>query len=79
MSEIFSFPSPVNEKAARTVATGVVAMGLAYAITGWAWILIPLTYGFLARVLSGPSLSPLGQIATRVVAPRLGEILRSGF
>jgi hypothetical protein len=37
------------------------------------WILIPLTYGFWARVLTGPRLSPLGQVATRVIAPRLGE------
>lgn len=37
------------------------------------WILIPLAYGFWARVLTGPTLSPLGQLATRVVAPRLGE------
>jgi len=73
MSKIFSFPSPVNEKAARTVAVGVVAMGIAFVVTGWTWLLIPLTYGFLARVASGPTLSPLGQIATRLVAPRLGE------
>ncbi len=31
-----------------------------------------LAYGFLARVAAGPTLSPLGQIATRLVAPRLG-------
>jgi hypothetical protein len=37
------------------------------------WILIPLAYGFWARVLTGPTLSPLGQLATRLVAPRLGE------
>ena len=73
MPPIFSFPNPVNEKAARTVAVGVVAMGIAFVVTGWTWLLIPLTYGFLARVASGPRLSPLGQIATRIVAPRLGE------
>jgi len=28
--------------------------------------------GFWARVLTGPTLSPLGQFAVRVVAPRLG-------
>jgi len=73
MPPILSFPNPVNEKAARTVAVGVVAMGIAFVVTGWTWLLIPLTYGFLARVASGPRLSPLGQIATRIVAPRLGE------
>ena len=32
---------------------------------------MPLVYGFWARVLAGPTLSPLGQLATRVIAPRL--------
>jgi Domain of unknown function (DUF4395) len=72
MSSLFRFPNPVNDKAARTVATGVVIMGLLFAVTGWGWVLIPLTYGFWARVLTGPTLSPLGQLATRVIAPRLG-------
>lgn len=66
-----SFPNPVNEIAARAVATGVVVMALAVAMLGWAWVLVPLTYGFVARVLAGPRISPLGQLATRVVAPRL--------
>ena len=34
-------------------------------------VLVPLAYGFWARVLTGPTLSPLGQLATRVIAPRL--------
>jgi hypothetical protein len=68
---LFSFPNPVNEYAARTVAAGVVVMALATMVFHQAWILIPLTYGFWARVLAGPTLSPLGQLATRVIAPRL--------
>lgn len=68
---VFSFPNPVNEVAARTVAAGVVVLSVTVIVTGWGWVLIPLTYGFVARVLSGPTLSPLGRIATRVVAPRL--------
>jgi Domain of unknown function (DUF4395) len=71
MRRLFSFPNPVNDFAARTVATGVVAMSVFYLITGWTWVLIPLCFGFWARVLTGPTLSPLGQFATRVVAPRL--------
>ncbi len=70
---VFSFPNPVNDVAARTVATGVVAMAVAFVLTGWGWLLIPLTYGFVARVLTGPTLSPLGRIATQVVAPRLSR------
>ena len=41
-------------------------------LTSTYWLLIPLIYGFWARVLTGPTLSPLGQFATRVAAPRLG-------
>lgn len=71
MSRIFGFPNPVNETSSRVVATGVVAMGALYAATGWGWVLLPLTYGFVARVLTGPKLSPLGRLATQVVTPRL--------
>ena len=35
------------------------------------WIIVPLAYGFLARVLTGPTLSPLGQFVTRVLTPAL--------
>ena len=69
---IFSFPNPVNEKAARVVA-GVVAITALIALaTGAHWLLIPLAYGFWARVLTGPTLSPLGRFATQIAAPRLG-------
>src|SRR5271170_3727317 len=68
---VFSFPNPVNEYAARTVAAGVLIMALAAIVFQQPWILVPLAYGFWARVLTGPTLSPLGQLATRVVAPRL--------
>lgn len=72
-SSFFSFPNPVNDVAARTVATGAVLMALAVAVLGWGWVLVPLTYGFVARVLAGPRISPLGQFATKVVAPRLPQ------
>lgn len=68
---MFTFPNPVNEYAARTVASGVVLMcGAAFALRQ-PWILVPLAYGFWARTLSGPRFSPLGQLATRIIAPRL--------
>jgi hypothetical protein len=72
MARILGFPNPVNEKAARVVAGGVVLMAGAAISFQEPWLLIPLAYGFWARVLTGPKLSPLGQLATRVVAPRLG-------
>lgn len=31
----------------------------------------PLSYGFVARVAAGPRFSPLGQLATRLIAPAL--------
>jgi Domain of unknown function (DUF4395) len=71
--ELFSFPNPVNEKAARVVAGVVLMIVIVVLATGWYWLLIPLAYGFLARVLTGPTLSPLGWLAQRVIAPRLGE------
>ena len=72
MSELFSFPNPVNEKAARVVAGVVLTTVLVILLTGAYWLLIPLAYGFWARVLTGPTLSPLGWTAQNVIAPRLG-------
>jgi hypothetical protein len=73
MRELFSFPNPVNEKAARVVAAVVLMTVLAILATSWYWLLVPLAYGFWARVLTGPTLSPLGWVAQNVLAPRLGE------
>jgi hypothetical protein len=73
MRSPLGFPNPVNEKAARVVA-GVVAVLAAITLaTGWYWLLAVLAYGFLARALTGPTLSPLGRLASEVVAPRLGD------
>jgi hypothetical protein len=75
---LFTFPNPVNELAARTVAGGVLLLAtltLVLSLTagpGWLWLTVALAYGFLARAAAGPTLSPLGQLATRVIAPRLG-------
>ena len=73
MNRLFSFPNPVNEKAARTVAAVVLVAVILTLALGWYLLLIPITYGFWARVLTGPTLSPLGWTAMNVIAPRLGE------
>lgn len=73
MASMLGFPNPVNEKAARVVAGGVATLTAITLLTGWRCLTLVLALGFLARVLTGPRLSPLGQLATRVVAPRLGE------
>ncbi|MGH9043341.1 MAG: DUF4395 domain-containing protein [Acidimicrobiales bacterium] len=68
---LFSFPDPVNEVAARIVAAGVVIMAVVGIVVS-PWAIVALAYGFGARVLTGPTLSPLGQLATRVGVPLLG-------
>src|ERR1700735_4759115 len=72
MAELFRFPNPVNDKAARVVAGVVLVTVVVILLTGAYWLLIPLAYGFWARVLTGPTLSPLGGRAQNVIAPRLG-------
>ena len=71
VAKIFGFPNPVNETSARIVATGAVTMSVLFLVTQSGWVLVPLTYGFWARVLTGPTLSPLGRLATQVITPRL--------
>src|ERR1700733_5540858 len=68
---VFSFPNPVNEVSARLVAGGVVLLTLATIVFVQPVLLVLLAYGFVARVLTGPTLSPLGQFVTRVVTPRV--------
>lgn len=68
---LFSFPHPVNEVSARLVAGGVVALALLTIVLDLPWLTAVIAYGFVARVLTGPTLSPLGQIVTRFVTPRL--------
>ncbi|MFN8049886.1 MAG: DUF4395 domain-containing protein [Acidimicrobiales bacterium] len=68
---LFEFPDPVNEVSARLVAGGVVALCVTYLVSGQRWLLVPLAYGFVARVLTGPTLSPLGTLVTEVITPRL--------
>ena len=70
-NRVFSFPHPVDEVSARLVATGVVLQAVLYLATRWDVLLVTLAYGFVARVLTGPTLSPLGRFVTEVVRPRL--------
>ena len=67
----FYFPHPLNSSVARTVAAGVVIMAVATIVFDQPWITLLLSYGFIARVLTGPRFSPLAQMAIKVVIPVL--------
>ncbi len=88
MAKLFSFPNPVNETSARLVAGGVLAQALTVIVVGYFgeeigipaaisdlawWVLVPLAYGFIARVLTGPKLSPLGLLVTKVITPAVSR------
>ena len=81
LTEFFNFPNPVNEVSARFVASGVFLISIfslmflnkfqnfpnSYPLI----ILSLLTYGFLARVSSGPKISPLALLVTKVIVPNI--------
>jgi hypothetical protein len=71
MDGLFTFPNPVNETSARLVAGCVAVLAVLTVAFQQGWLIPVLAYGFVARTLAGPTLSPLGLIATRVVTPRL--------
>jgi hypothetical protein len=68
---LFGFPHPVNEVSARLVAGGVVILSVVTMSLDQPWLTVAIAYGFVARVLTGPKLSPLGLLVTRVITPRL--------
>jgi hypothetical protein len=72
MASIVGFPDPVDEVSARLVASGVVLLSLTAIAFDQPWLVAVIAYGFVARVVTGPTLSPLGQLVTKVVRPRLG-------
>lgn len=71
LQRVFSFPDQVNEVSARLVAAGVVVLSTVIVFTDQTWLVAVLAYGFVARVLTGPTLSPLGRLVTDIVTPRL--------
>ncbi|MDX6597833.1 MAG: hypothetical protein QOE87_1720, partial [Gaiellales bacterium] len=68
---VFAFPDPVDERSARLVAGVVALLTAAALVSGADWLIAVIAYGFVARVLTGPTLSPLGLVVTRLVTPRL--------
>ena len=51
----------------------VATLTLTIILTNLHWLMFLLVYGFLARVLTGPKLSPMGLLATRVLVPWFGN------
>ena len=70
-AKLFTFPDPVNEVSARLVAGGVVLLVTLVLVLDQPWAVALIAYGFVARVLTGPTLSPLGRLVTQVITPRL--------
>jgi Domain of unknown function (DUF4395) len=68
---VFEFPNPVNEVSARIVAGVVALAAIACVALDLRWLMPVLAYGFVARTLTGPRLSPLALLVTKVVTPRL--------
>lgn len=69
----FGYPHPSNEVAARLVAGMVALLGGAILALDRPGLLPLLVYGFAARVLAGATLSPMAQLAHRVLLPALGN------
>ena len=67
----FSFPHPINASVARSVALGVVIMATLTIALDFPWLIFLIAYGFIARVLAGPRLSPLAQFVLKVAVPVL--------
>jgi hypothetical protein len=70
----FSFPTQVNERAARLVA-GTVALLSAVALVTQSRLLVALlAVGFLLRVAWGPKIDPIGRLAV-TLAPKFWEVV----
>lgn len=65
---VFSFPTEVDEHAARLVATGVVVIGLVALGTSQPAFVALLSVGFWLRVGWGPRFSLLARLAMRLAS-----------
>ena len=77
VSDFFTFPELINEVSARLVATGVLILSILSLIfiisdNNISYVILSmLIYGFLARVSSGPKISPLALLVTKIIVPKL--------
>ena len=73
LKSIFSFPETINQYASRTVAGFIMILGLTYLYSHNTYLLAFMVYGFLARVIAGPSLSPIALLVTKFLIPKMGN------
>jgi len=71
--EVFRYPHPTNEVTARLVAGMVALLGGGILVFDLPGLLPLLVFGFAARVVAGPTFSPMAQLARRVLLPALGN------
>lgn len=71
MSDVFSFPNPVNDYAARATAGLVVALSVVTIVVNHPIAYAISTLGFALRVAGGPRYSPFGRLAVHVIVPHL--------
>ncbi len=67
----FGFPLVVDEVTVRVIAVCVLVVGVAALLTGAWWLYAALAVDFVLRCGLGPRYSPLAQLASRVIRPRL--------
>src|SRR3954469_18017149 len=65
------FPRMLDEVTVRLVAGEVLVVALVAALTGQPWLFGLLGADFALRAGFGPRVSPLAQLAARVIRPRL--------
>ena len=77
IKNFFSFPEMINDVSARLVAFFVIIICSLLLISTInnqdfaLYISIFLLYGFVARVTSGPKVSPVAILVTKIIVPRL--------
>ena len=67
--KIGRFPEEVNENAARIVASFITIFSVLAVLFPSYYTILPLLYGFFARVLYGPDYSPVAQLTLRGIIP----------
>lgn len=68
------FPSVVDDVTVRLIAAVVlVVAALALGLQQW-WLFVPLAADFLLRATLGPKASPVAQLVTRWIRPRVKRV-----